>query len=666
MGVRHTTRSRTAETPTQKTPGGAPLPTRQRGEAERAFGLSFEGVRVHQGGHAEELARAQGARAVTYGTEIFFRRGDYRPGTLHGDAILAHELAHVAQQAYAPAAAHAGHTPSIERDADTSALAALFVRQGVMKPGAAKPRQRGGLALRRCPSGSQPSLDAQRPSGACGPDLPTGTATPASLSRAQFLTATRGARVAVTALRMDPDLAGGGLEAADANHDGEISGPDWPQVFRLLGDGRRVLLREAGRPTSAATMITALARHAGGGAMATAIGPTSLAGAVTILGMSDTSVVEATALRAQAPTQLITDVSRGNRGDLILRSDGGTGDLAREDQLRAFVASLPIPADVGRNVGDVLHGVGPGARRELAELARVWAGAYCGRAVPARVIVSGHGDGVWVSGDDLDFFRREQLLALGRAMPRAAAQIYSIHLGTCQHGWEPRFAAYPTVFPNVQILWGYAGTSPSASTSALLHQRVWERGTHDFPPGGGMLRPSAVSGSSRGDVVSVWTRAHGFSGPTVRPVGELLRRAEGGLPQFVRCMEGLDDLGTPHSGFPDTYYQLLQELTTYPDVDHDWEQRREQTLRLRFYMTSVRAAFQREHRSLIQEAYRSIGLPAPDFSTLDRRQALEQIRLFEEALRSHPNDPGARRVSVIFQGLVHLDPVHIPFTWVLL
>jgi hypothetical protein len=41
--------------------------------------------------------RGHDAHALTVGTDIYFGRGEYRPGTERGDELLAHELTHVAQ-----------------------------------------------------------------------------------------------------------------------------------------------------------------------------------------------------------------------------------------------------------------------------------------------------------------------------------------------------------------------------------------------------------------------------------------------------------------------------------------------------------------------------------------------------------------------------------------
>jgi hypothetical protein len=55
-------------------------------------------VRVHNDSGADALARAVNARAFATGTDVYFARGQYQPGTHEGDRLLAHELTHVVQQ----------------------------------------------------------------------------------------------------------------------------------------------------------------------------------------------------------------------------------------------------------------------------------------------------------------------------------------------------------------------------------------------------------------------------------------------------------------------------------------------------------------------------------------------------------------------------------------
>jgi len=78
---------------------GQPLPESERAFFEPRFGRDFSGVRVHTGGHAAELAQSVSARAYTLGNDVVFGAGEWSPGTTAGRTLLAHELAHVTQQA---------------------------------------------------------------------------------------------------------------------------------------------------------------------------------------------------------------------------------------------------------------------------------------------------------------------------------------------------------------------------------------------------------------------------------------------------------------------------------------------------------------------------------------------------------------------------------------
>lgn len=65
-------------------------------------GDSLGDVRVHTDETADALARSVSARAFTTGSDVYFARGEYRPGSSEGDRLLAHELSHVVQQRGAP------------------------------------------------------------------------------------------------------------------------------------------------------------------------------------------------------------------------------------------------------------------------------------------------------------------------------------------------------------------------------------------------------------------------------------------------------------------------------------------------------------------------------------------------------------------------------------
>lgn len=78
---------------------GKPLAQPVANAAAAQFAHSFANVRVHADAEGDEVAREHEARAVTIGRDLFFRDGSYAPETPGGARVLAHELAHVVQQA---------------------------------------------------------------------------------------------------------------------------------------------------------------------------------------------------------------------------------------------------------------------------------------------------------------------------------------------------------------------------------------------------------------------------------------------------------------------------------------------------------------------------------------------------------------------------------------
>ena len=124
---------------------------------EAGLGRSLAGVRLHTDHSAAQAAQRHSARAFAYGQHIGFASNEFRPGTLSGELMIAHELAHTIQQrgAQVPEFQAAGDTDSAaERDANRSAAAAVGTRFGLANP--APPREHRGLSLHRC-NGNVPS-----------------------------------------------------------------------------------------------------------------------------------------------------------------------------------------------------------------------------------------------------------------------------------------------------------------------------------------------------------------------------------------------------------------------------------------------------------------------------------------------------------------------------
>ena len=151
--------------------GGRPLEQSVRSRMESVFGSRFGDVRIHTDAQAASMAGGLGARAFTVGEHVAFGSGEYRPGTAVGDAIIAHELAHVVQQragrsSTAPKSAGTSSEHHLERDADTAAADAVSELWMGAQGGStditkqASPKERSGPRLARCngvtPSGPGP------------------------------------------------------------------------------------------------------------------------------------------------------------------------------------------------------------------------------------------------------------------------------------------------------------------------------------------------------------------------------------------------------------------------------------------------------------------------------------------------------------------------------
>ncbi|MEF8701282.1 MAG: DUF4157 domain-containing protein [Candidatus Accumulibacter sp. UW20] len=81
---------------------GDALPAGLRDFAEAGLGQALPDVRIHTGPRADALAREVKADAFTLGRDVFFGEGHFAPQTWRGRRLIAHELAHVMQQAAAP------------------------------------------------------------------------------------------------------------------------------------------------------------------------------------------------------------------------------------------------------------------------------------------------------------------------------------------------------------------------------------------------------------------------------------------------------------------------------------------------------------------------------------------------------------------------------------
>ncbi|HYN97269.1 MAG TPA: DUF4157 domain-containing protein [Pilimelia sp.] len=108
-----------------------PLTAGRRAEPEAGLGRPLGDVRLHTDAPAADLATQLNAQAFTTGSDVFFNRGVYDPGSPSGYNVLVHELTHTLQQAAGPVAgrpATAGLTVSDVHDTDEREARAVAER----------------------------------------------------------------------------------------------------------------------------------------------------------------------------------------------------------------------------------------------------------------------------------------------------------------------------------------------------------------------------------------------------------------------------------------------------------------------------------------------------------------------------------------------------------
>ncbi|WP_371551915.1 DUF4157 domain-containing protein [Streptomyces sp. NBC_00554] len=135
-------KSRTPEPKDIVSGAGQPLDIGVRRELEEQLGHDLSRVRLHTDRDAGVLTDLLGADAVAVGQDIFFRAGAYRPGTVDGQRLLAHELLHTVQNPDGLGALRAGRDlgavslpqQAIEREAESAA-------QDLVRPSVGEPAE---------------------------------------------------------------------------------------------------------------------------------------------------------------------------------------------------------------------------------------------------------------------------------------------------------------------------------------------------------------------------------------------------------------------------------------------------------------------------------------------------------------------------------------------
>ena len=333
-------------------------------------------------------------------------------------------------------------------------------------------------------------------------------------------------------------------------------------------------------------------------------------------------------------------------------------DVATDEGCDAFATALAgkngMTSEAATRLALTLKATDGGARRELALVAAALAPGEHGKQIPSRIVLSGHSYSQDVHGKDTAHLTFASIRALGKAMPEAAKQIEDIHISGCNTGNQVEdHEAWQAAFPNLKTMWGYGGMAPGAPTG---HLQMWEAATR------GRSSADPARGQSLG-VVETWSATKGIH--TSISLDELRGRrdvADAAYDGLVRGEGTPGPMGAAKNPY-ETYREMAGRRSATPAERNDASAKAEVLLRVRFH-ASVGHAMTEAHGPEIHDAFASLGLPAPDFASLGRRDALAALSSFDAKLATtHPAPYAATATVPLLHGLRDLDPAVIPSSW---
>jgi peptidoglycan hydrolase-like protein with peptidoglycan-binding domain len=346
-----------------------------------------------------------------------------------------------------------------------------------------------------------------------------------------------------------------------------------------------------------------------------------------------------------------------------------TYDLATGAGVDAFVRDIGLSGPKAKEVAEIIKGADEDAKDEAAQLCRAFAEAERGERTIERLVLSGHsvGSGVW--GDANGYFDYDTLEAITRAFPKAAREVEDFMVQGCYSGSQSNMELYKAMFPNLKTAFAYVHSAPGSYSGSTVHEKIWEAATRGHDPS--KVERNMVKGTRKGENVSTWNEVSGFeSDEPPRPLAELKSDLAAAKPIFERFYSGEAAVEDTQQGPLRDYYNKIQRVLGSPDLPEaeraQYEALRDQAIRLNFYDASVKGKFQSAHAAKIRDGFAALGLPAPDFSKLSRKEALEKIAEFERKLGSKSPKPAAAQalLPLLTGGLRDLDRRQIPETWV--
>lgn len=378
------------------------------------------------------------------------------------------------------------------------------------------------------------------------------------------------------------------------------------------------------------------------------------------IGMSDGSHDEIRELRKVTAVAGVTDAAK----DDTIKHGAKTFDLTGEQGIRDYLAALGVPAAKIEPTVEILMRCGGDARDEVAQIVRIYHQAEIGYRVLDRVVLSGHSSGTVAWGDSNGVLEYERLAELAKVFTGAVAQVRDLMLSACFTGEEGTMEQYHRMYPNLDSIWAYSGSSPGTHSGAKGHMRVWEKATRGKQVPDMDAAHKEVSRHRKGDQVATWTKDDGYHGKAPMTYADALAAVQADEATFQSFYRGDEEVADAGSGPMFEYYQKLHRLVGHPDIpDGDrahWEERKEQVLRLR-YWAKVRQKFGAGYRAQLDAGFKEAGVDQPSWGALTRAAAIALDASL--AARAGAGSAAAEAARLV-AGLAALDKDVIPPQWV--
>ena len=349
---------------------------------------------------------------------------------------------------------------------------------------------------------------------------------------------------------------------------------------------------------------------------------------------------------------------RGHEQDVVTR-DGARYDLSLGEGVTGFVGTLQVPQAVAEQIEDLLSDTGGKAKDEMAGVVEVYLQAEQGIRSMDRLVLSGHSVGSQIWGDDNGTIRFDMFERLRDIFPNAANQVKHLMVSACYAGGERNLERFHDMFPSLESIWAYSGSSPGTWSGAIPHLESWETATEDKD--GTDVERSLASGTRKAENVATWNIEDGYQGDKPFSISDLERDLAGQESTFERFFNGQEEVTNTQAGPLRDYYNLLQRLVQHPELDGaratQLEARRDLTIRL-LYFSLCAGKFGDHYGRQLSEGYAEVGMAVPDFASLSRANALAAIEAFEAA------GGGGAALDLLQRGLRDMDNEVIPTNWV--